>query len=145
MLDYKYENADYYTWMEALSKYVQSEYDAEVVLTSEESGFIYELNSSRVEVQGVYPPRDKLYVLLHEVGHLSRLMENPKDNTFFMDRSGDKNIREKTMTLMEEVLAWHKAEEIAERLQIPIEKRAWQRLVNRTVGKYVDWACDKEI
>ena len=145
MLDYKYENADYYTWMEALSEYVQSEYDAEVVLTSEESGFIYELNSSRVEVQGVYPPRDKLYVLLHEVGHLSRLMENPKDNTFFMDRSGDKNIREKTMTLMEEVLAWHKAEEIAERLQIPIEKRAWQRLVNRTVGKYVDWACDKEI
>ena len=145
MLDYKYENADYYTWMEALSEYVQSEYDAEVVLTSEDSGFIYEINNSKVEVQGVYPPRDKLYVLLHEVGHLSRLMENPKDNTFFMDRSGDKNIREKTMTLMEEVLAWHKAEEIAERLQIPIEKRAWQRLVNRTVGKYVDWACDKEI
>ena len=145
MLDYEYENADYYTCMEALSEYVQSEYDAEVVLTSEDSGFIYEINNSKVEVQGVYPPRDKLYVLLHEVGHLSRLMENPKDNTFFMDRSGDKNIREKTMTLMEEVLAWHKAEEIAERLQIPIEKRAWQRLVNRTVGKYVDWACDKEI
>ena len=40
---------------------------------------------------------------------------------------------------MEEVLAWHKAEEIAERLDIPIEKRAWQRLVNRTTQKYVEW------
>ena len=145
MLDYKYENADYYTWIEVLARYVQTEYAAEVVLTSEQSGFIYEIKNKRIEIQGVYPPRDKLYVLLHEIGHLSRLMENPEDSTFFMDKSGDKNIRERTMTLMEEVLAWHKAEEIAERLQIPIEKRAWQRLVNKTVGKYVDWACDKEI
>ena len=73
------------------------------------------------------------------------MMENPSDSTFFMDKSGDKNVREKTMTLMEEVLAWHKAEEIAERLQIPIEKRAWQRLVSKTVEKYIGWACDKEI
>ena len=121
MLDYEYENADYYTWIEVLARYVQTEYAAEVVLTSEQSGFIYEIKNKRIEIQGVYPPRDKLYVLLHEIGHLSRLMENPEDSTFFMDKSGDKNIRERTMTLMEEVLAWHKAEEIAERLQIPIE------------------------
>jgi len=67
------------------------------------------------------------------------MMENSEDSTFFMDRSGKKNLREKTMVLMEEVLAWHKAEEIAERLEIPIEKRAWQRLVNKTTQKYVEW------
>ena len=145
MLDYKYENAQYYEWITSVADYVQENYEASVELTSEENGFVYEIKKNRVEIQGVYPPRDKLYVLLHEVGHLSRLVENPKDNTFFMDKSGDKNIREKTMTLMEEVLAWHKAEEIAERLQIPIEKRAWQRLVNKTVEKYVGWACDMEV
>mgnify|MGYP001287201865 CR=1 FL=1 len=91
------------------------------------------------------PPRDKLYILLHEVGHLFRFNENTEDNTFFMDRSGTRNIRERTMTLIEEIMAWHKAEDIAERLNIPIEKRAWQRLVNKTVSKYVDWACDREI
>ena len=129
MLDYKYENTQYYEWITAVANYVEEEYEASVELTSEENGFIYEMKKNRVQIQGVYPPRDKLYVLLHEVGHLSRLMENPKDSTFFMDRSGAKNIREKTMTLMEEVLAWHKAEEIAERLQIPIEKRAWQQVL----------------
>jgi len=66
-------------------------------------------------------------------------MENEGDSTYFMNRSGKKNIRERTMVLMEEVLAWHKAEEIAVRLQIPIEKRAWQRLVNKTTQKYVEW------
>ena len=49
------------------------------------------------------------------------------------------------MTLMEEVLAWHKADEIANRLGVPIEKRAWQRLVNRSIDKYADWACSKEV
>ena len=68
------------------------------------------------------------------------MMENIEDSTFFMDKSGDKNMVEKTMTVMEEVLAWHKAEEIAERLNIPIEKRAWQRMVNKTVEKYIGWA-----
>jgi hypothetical protein len=62
-----------------------------------------------------------------------------------MSRAGAQNEREKTMTIMEEVLAWRKAEDIADRLDIPIEKRAWQRLINKTVNKYVSWACDKEI
>lgn len=145
MFDYKYENAQYYSWMELVANYVQGEYKATVEMVADDSGFVYEQKKSKVEIKGAYPPRDKLYVLLHEVGHLSRMVENPEDSTFFMDRSGSQNIREKTMTLMEEVLAWHKAEEVAERLQIPIEKRAWQRLVNRTVEKYIGWACDKEI
>ena len=145
MLDYKYENSDYYNWMVVVTEYIKQEFEATVELTTEDTGFIYELRDKRVQIQGVYPPRDKLYILMHEVGHLSRLMENLEDNTFFMDKSGNENVREKTMTLMEEVLAWHKAEEIAERLEIPIEKRAWQRLINMTVEKYVGWACDKEI
>ena len=48
------------------------------------------------------------------------------------------------MVLMEEVLAWHKAEEIANRMEIPIEKRAWQRLVNKTTQKYVEWINKQE-
>ena len=145
MLDYKYENAEYYTWMETLVHYVQSEYDAEVILTSEENSYVYSYKQNKVEIDGAYPPRDKLYILLHEIGHLARMMENPEDSTFFMDKSGDKNLVEKTMTLMEEVLAWHKGEEIAERLQIPIEKRAWQRMINRTMQKYVGWMGEKVV
>lgn len=145
MLDYKYEIQQYYTWIKKICRYAHKEYNAEIELLAEENAFTYSYKNKKIEVLGSSPPRDKLYILLHEVGHVSRMMENLNDSTFFMDRSGSKNLREKTMTLMEEVLAWHKAEEIADRLSIPIEKRAWQRLVNKTTGKYVDWINKKEI
>lgn len=139
MLDYKYEYSEYYRWTQKVCRYAHTEYGAEVELLAEDNAFIYHYGNKKIEVSGQTPPRDKLYILLHEVGHVSRMMENDSDSTFFMDRSGKKNLRERTMVLMEEVLAWHKAEEIAERLDIPIEKRAWQRLVNRTTQKYVEW------
>lgn len=139
MLDYKYELYQYHLWIQKVARYAHTTYDAQVELLAEDDAFVYTFKGNRIEVNGTTPPRDKLYILLHEVGHVSRMIENSDDSTFFMDRSGNKNIREKTMTLMEEVLAWHKAEELAERMKIPIENRAWQRLVNRAIEKYVNW------
>lgn len=139
MLDYKYEYSQYYRWIQKVVRYAAKEYGAEVELLAEDNAFIYHYGNKKIEVLATSPPRDKLYILLHEVGHVSRMMENEDDSTFFMDRSGSKNVRERTMVLMEEVLAWHKAEELADRMEIPIEKRAWQRLVNKTVEKYAKW------
>ena len=144
MLDYKYEFSDYYRWIQKVCRYAHMEYNAEVELLAEDNAFIYHYGNKKIEVSGQTPPRDKLYILLHEVGHVSRMMENEEDSTFFMNHSGNKNIVEKTMVLMEEVLAWHKAEEIANRMEIPIEKRAWQRLVNKTTQKYVGWINKQE-
>ena len=144
MLDYKYEHSQYYRWTQKVCRYAHLEYGAEVELLAEDNAFIYHYGNKKIEVNGTTPPRDKLYILLHEVGHVSRMMENENDSTYFMNRSGKKNIRERTMVLMEEVLAWHKAEEIATRLEIPIEKRAWQRLVNKTTQKYVEWINTQE-
>ncbi len=144
MLDYRYEQHEYYKWIEHVAAYAKVCYGAEVDMRAEDDAFIYEVRGKKIQVRGETPPRDKLYILLHELGHLVRLIENASDNTYFMDRAGAKNEREKVMTLMEEVLAWHKADEIATKLEIPIEKRAWQRLVSRTVNKYVGWACDTE-
>ena len=139
MLDYEYEYREYFVWIEKVAEYAKKQYHAEVDLVSEESAFIYEYRSKRIQVEGDTPPRDKLYILLHEIGHVSRLMENSSDSTYFMDRSGASNIREKVMTLMEEVLAWQKAEEIAMVLGVPIEDAAWRRLVNISIQKYVKW------
>jgi len=139
MLDYKYEISEYYRWMQRVCRYAKKEYDAEIELGAEDNAFTYSYGNKKIEVNGRTPPRDMLYILLHEVGHVSRMLENEEDSTYFMDRSGEKNIREKTMVLMEEVLAWHKAEELANRLDIPLEKRAWQRLVNNTTQRYIRW------
>ena len=138
MLDYKYEISEYIFWIQKVCKYALKAYEAEIKVT-DNNNFTYSFGSKIIEIDERSPPRDKLYILLHEVGHVSRMLENGEDSTYFMDRSGSKNKKEKTMVLMEEVLAWHKAEELASRLSIPIEKRAWQRLVNKSTQKYVDW------
>lgn len=146
MLDYKYENAEYYKWINRVVEYAEDALDVHVDLVGEKDEYIYEVNAakSRVTVRGRTPPRDKLYILLHEVAHAHRMKYSAEDCTFFMDRSGGGNEREKLMTLMEEVLAWHQAEEIAEMLAIPIERRAWQRLINKTAERYLDWIEEEQ-
>jgi hypothetical protein len=139
MLNYQYEHTDYYAWIQTVVDHAQHKYQAQIELTAEENAYVYSQNQNKIQVMGATMPRDKLYILLHEVGHLSRMINNSSDSTFFLDKSGDKNVREKVMTLMEEVLAWHKGEEIARELDIPIEHRAWQRLVNRSVEEYTKW------
>ena len=139
MLDYMYEYADYYAWIEKVSQFAMRQYQAEVDLVSDESAFIYEYKNKKIRVKGDTPPRDKLYILLHEIGHVSRMIENKNDPTYFMDRAGDRNVREKVMTVMEEVLAWKKGEDIAKSLGIPIEDAAWRRLVDANLTKYIDW------
>jgi len=139
VLNWQFENADYYKWIGDVAEYARENFQAEVELLADENAYIYSNKRSKLRIVGGIHPRDKLYILLHEMGHLERRVNNQSDSTFFMDKSGDRNIREKTMTLMEEVLAWHTGEEIAKKLNIQIEDRAWQRLMNKTVEKYVEW------
>ena len=139
MLDYEYDDVIYYRWIQRVADFAKINYQAEVDLVSEESAFIYEYRSKKVSVKGDTPSRDKLYVLLHEIGHLTRMIDNSEDPTFFMDRAGSGNIREKVMTFIEEVLAWKKGEEIATHLGIPLEEAAWRRMVDGSLRKYVDW------
>ena len=96
MLDYKYLNSDYYAWIEKAVQYAEEVLDVHVDLVAEKDEFIYEVNNakSKITVRGRTPPRDKLYILLHEVAHAHRLKYNSKDCTFFMDRSGAGNERE---------------------------------------------------
>jgi len=139
MLDYKYENTDYYTWINIVVNHAVEQYHTEVDLVAEEDSYAYTFKQNKINVMGATPPRDKLYILLHEVGHVSRMLESIGDSTFFMDKAGEASMKEKTMTLMEEVLAWHRGEAIARRLSIPIEPRPWQRLMNKSIDKYVKW------
>lgn len=139
MLDYQHNLCEYFLWMRKVSNYVSDEYGVEVNLEGKECVFHYDPKQSTIEIEESIPPRDKLYALLHEVGHLSRIIENQEDSTFFMDATGSKNKKELTMTLIEEVLAWKKAEEIAHKMEIDIEERAWKRFVVKNVTEYINW------
>jgi len=134
-----YENRQYYEWIEHAANYAIVKYQAQVDLLADEDSYSYSFKDNKIQLKGSSPPRDKLYILLHEIGHVSRLMEHKGSSTYFLDKSGEKNIRERTMTLMEEVLAWHQGEQIAKTLNISLEPRAWQRLMNKSIDKYVKW------
>ena len=144
MLNWQFEHADYHKWINDVVDYARNNFQAEVELLADENAYIYSIDGGKINVKGGAHPRDKLYILLHEIGHLHRLSENNGDSTYFLDKSGDRNLREKTMTLMEEVLAWHKGEEIAKDLNIVIEHRAWQRLMNHSIEEYVQWINEGE-
>ena len=144
MLNWQFEHAEYFKWIEVVIEYARKEFHAEVELLADENAYVYSVDGDKINVKGGAHPRDKLYILLHELGHLYRLTENSGDPTYFLDKSGDKNLRERTMTLMEEVLAWHKGEEIAKELNILIEVRAWQRLMNSSIEEYVQWVNEGE-
>ena len=156
MLDYKFPNNQYDEWFEALRDYVESNYVGVTVdVEDSKTGILYEsfdtlcdedycYSISVIVNQELYP-RSKLYALLHEVGHIERMTEDHCEHTFFyqyLDNVED-NLRYRVRTVIEEVLAWHKAEKVAKDLDIELEKRAWQREVERAIELYSLWCAEK--
>ena len=156
MLDYKYPLHKYDEWFELLKDYVESNYaGAFVDIEKCKSGLHYESYrnlydddfqfSFNIVINSELYPRTKLYALLHEAGHIERMFEDRGSNTFFykyFDGHPD-NIKHRTRTVVEEVLAWHKAEKIANDLEIEIEERAWQREIERAIKLYIIWCAEK--
>ena len=156
MLDYKYPNIKYDEWFEELTNHIENKFGGTLVeIEDQPSGILYEsfrklmdedynYHATIVINQDLYP-RTRLYALLHEAGHLQRMADDSYQATFFyqyLDSAPD-NKRYRVRTLIEEVLAWHKAESIAEDLGIDLEPVAWRREVENAIKLYADW-CIKQ-
>ena len=88
------------------------------------------------------PPRILLYNMLHELGHYERFIGHTEDMSYYCDSIEEKkeySKPEKIRVLIEEVLAWKKAEEIAEELEIELEKGMWRYIMETSLQKYTEW------
>ena len=156
MLDYEHPYHKYDEWYELLKDYVENNYAGTIVEIEEaQSGIVYEsfdrlydedyMFSVSITINKDLYPRTKLYALLHEVGHIERMVDDCNTKTFFysyLDNVPD-DATFRTRTIVEEVLAWHKAEMLANELDIKLETRAWQREIEKAIRLYSLWCAQK--
>ena len=150
-LPFEFETEQYIDWLNACIDYVEGNYaGAEVdFVDSGDTCLLYEsyerlydedyMFNVTIQINNKEDHRKMLYALLHEAGHLERMIDNSGDATFFCGAN-----ESKTHTIIEEVLAWSKAEEIANRLDIFLEKRAWKHEMQNAINLYAKWHNKEE-
>lgn len=86
-----------------------------------------------VTINDSRPPREQLFVLLHEAGHV--ILRNKEE----FDKMFPDSKTSKIEILKEEVIAWEEARKLATRLDIPLGKD-WNIHVRQAIVRYVNWA-----
>lgn len=100
----------------------------------EEDRGVISINSSKTLMH-------QLYVLLHESGHVILRADPIAFKEGFPD-SCRNTLPGRLEILREEVLAWEKASEVAERLGIKINQCTWKENYRDALEKYVKWVLD---
>ena len=154
--DNEYSKEQYQDWFDLLKDHIEEEFVGTHVEVEEvKSGLLYESYDKLCDEDSVYSisvyineelsHRTRLYALLHEAGHIKRMAEDGHTKTFFyryLDNVPD-NLKFRTRTVIEEVLAWYEAEKIADGLDIKLEERPWQREVEKAIELYTIWCANK--
>jgi len=92
----------------------------------------YWIDDRVVTINNSDSPRDQLYVLLHEAGHV--VLRNKEDfNEICIDVDNHR-----IEVLKEEVLAWEEGRKIAKKLCIPLDSE-WVSGYRKALRKYVKW------
>jgi hypothetical protein len=105
----------------------------------------YDVDNQTIEINKRRTPKSQAYILLHELGH-HKVIKSPKLAKKFACLNAEhvpRNLSKKMLTLEEEVVAWHIGEDIAERLDIPIDK-TYQVLKSKCLKTYVDSIASKK-
>lgn len=105
----------------------------------EENEFCYETQSISICTKSNY--RAQLHTLLHEAGHamLAKDQKLYKKNFPFSDASKFNSRERKMDILREEVWAWEKGLEIADSLNIPIDRKWYLKHARKALLTYIDW------
>lgn len=80
----------------------------------------------------------QLHVLLHEAGHVVLRSDSEEFKKRFPGSRRD-TIDGRIEILREEVLAWDKSVEVAERLGIELNDKKWQKDYRGALKKYIEW------
>tara|TARA_R110002073_G_scaffold47789_1_gene129053 strand:- start:244 stop:714 length:471 start_codon:yes stop_codon:yes gene_type:complete len=93
----------------------------------------------------------RLYSLLHECGHLLIQQNNTKYeeaypaqakmSQFLSNKRIEKSKDYRVETLTEEIEAWKRGKNLADRLGIFVEDKNFQKLTNECIYTYIEWAA----
>ena len=105
----------------------------------------YDVDNQTIEINNNRTIKNQVYILLHELGH-HKIITSRKFAKKFARLNTEqltRNLSKSILELEEEVVAWHIGEDIAERLDIPIDK-TYQVLKSKCLKTYVDSIASKK-
>jgi len=103
----------------------------------------YEQDKGVVSINSKEPLEHQLHTLLHEAGHVALRVAPDSFRSPFPPLCRN-TVAGRLEILREEVLAWDKAEHIAELLSIRVDENNWKNSYKKALEKYVRWTI-KEI
>jgi hypothetical protein len=95
--------------------------------------------SKTIEINSSLPIQTQVIRLLHECGHVL-IFENGSHFKFNQRNDSEDSDAYKVFTLVEEIEAWKRAKNLAEKLIIPISEDEWEKSMVTALKKYIDWA-----
>lgn len=105
----------------------------------------YDVDNQTIEINNNRTIKNQVYILLHELGH-HKIITSRKFAKKFARLNTEqlaRNLSKSILELEEEVVAWHIGEDIAERLDIPIDK-TYQVLKSKCLKTYVNSIASKK-
>lgn len=99
--------------------------------------------SKTIEINSSNPLENQVMYLLHECGH-ALIFDNGGflDFAYVRDKENAGTSKFKVYRLAEEIEAWKRGFNLANRLKIPLNDEKWDRAVVRAIKKYINWAAD---
>jgi len=128
----------YYICLDKICDWLEDEEEISVEFISEPGNFYY-YEDGIISICNHQPVLSRLYSLLHEAGHhmvrkSKTWANNPKRN--------NKDYR--VGVLMEEVMAWVKAEQVAKQLDIwsGLDESKWDKFAKEQLYDYACWVAN---
>ena len=102
----------------------------------------FEEDKGVITIDSTKTHEHQLHTLLHEAGHVSLRVKPDKFRSSFPLPARDTLVG-RLEILREEVLAWGRAEYIAECLEIPVDKKEWKKSYLKALEKYAKWTSEE--
>jgi hypothetical protein len=109
------------------------------------AGGLHDSERRKIRITGRARPDKQLYLLLHECGH--HLIGDPQSNTRFSqgysagdnDPSIKRSATYRIDVIAEELEAWHRGGRLAKRLELKLDKRAFDKERTTCMKTYMKW------
>jgi len=102
----------------------------------------FEEDKGVISIDSTKTHEHQLHTLLHEAGHVSLRVKPDKFRSNFPSPERDTLVG-RLEILREEVLAWDRAEQLANHWKISLDQKEWKRSYLKALEKYTKWTAEE--
>jgi len=130
-VDVKIHNA-----FERIVQYCQSELNWRVILCNVSEA---DFECKTIRISKTHSNNVRLYILLHEVGHVLASLESDYDDRFLSENYDKRSKTYHATVLIDECVAWDKGLKLAKTLKLNFNRRQFDMTKARMLATYATW------